>query len=322
MNTRIKTTIAGLITAAALIVPAAASAHVTLQPDTAPAGAFERLDVRVPNEEDDAATTKVEVEIPDGIIFLSTEPVAGWETTVKKEKLDKPIEAFGEEYNEQIATVTFEATGPGLQPGEFQDFGLSLGLPDAPDEALTFPAIQTYDNGDVVRWVGPEDADEPAPIVTLTAAEGHHGSDPADEEVAPAADVEADDEGSDTLAVIALIVGGLGLLAGLWAAVTAAAAAVDPSRSNHDREAAAGDQRPPPLRSAPGADRSAPRRRSDAAAACRRAGARGARPHQPARRVDRLRLARRHPVRLQRARRGRLRRDPRLRRRGRAGADR
>ena len=42
--------------AALLLAPAAAQAHVTLQPDTAPAGGFTRLDVRVPNERDDAGT--------------------------------------------------------------------------------------------------------------------------------------------------------------------------------------------------------------------------------------------------------------------------
>ena len=223
MNAKTKTTIAGLIATAALLAPAAASAHVTLQPESVPAGSFERLDVRVPNETDDAATTKVEVELPDGIIFLSTEPVPGWEATVKKEKLEEPIEAFGDEYNEQVGTVTFEATGAGIEPGQFQDFGLSVGLPESEGTALEFPAIQTYDNGDVVRWVGPEDSEEPAPVVELTAAEGEHGSDPAAAATEPAdeADDGDEDEGSDTLAVIALIVGGLGLLAGLWAASTA-----------------------------------------------------------------------------------------------------
>ena len=45
-------------------------------------------------------------------------------------------------------------------------------------EKLTFKALQTYEDGEVVRWIGPEDADEPAPVVTLTAADsgGGHGA--------------------------------------------------------------------------------------------------------------------------------------------------
>ena len=58
-----------------LLAPAAAQAHVTLQPDTAPAGGFTRLDVRVPNERDDAGTTKVDVQLPPGFIAASYEPV-------------------------------------------------------------------------------------------------------------------------------------------------------------------------------------------------------------------------------------------------------
>ena len=61
-----KTIIAATTAAAALAAPAAAPAHVTLQPDEAPAGGFARMDVRVPNEDDTNATTKVVVQMPPG----------------------------------------------------------------------------------------------------------------------------------------------------------------------------------------------------------------------------------------------------------------
>ena len=157
--------------AALLIAPAAAQAHVTLQPESVPAGGFTRLDVRVPNELDDATTTKVEVQFPPGFLFASYEPVPGWAGAVKFRKLDEPAEAFGEEFNEEVDTVTFTAEGKGIQPGQFQDFGLSLSIPDTPGETLTFPALQTYSNNDVVRWIGEPDSEEPAPTVTLTEAE-------------------------------------------------------------------------------------------------------------------------------------------------------
>jgi uncharacterized protein YcnI len=117
--------------ALALAVAAApASAHVTLQPAEVPAGAFKRLDVRVPNERDDAATTKVQVQFPPGFIFLSHEPTAGWSTKVAMRTLDTPVEAFGEQHDEEVDTVTFTARDGGIGPGEFRDFGLSVGLPD------------------------------------------------------------------------------------------------------------------------------------------------------------------------------------------------
>jgi periplasmic copper chaperone A len=210
---KLKTTIA--MATLALAAPTAAQAHVTVQPEEVPAGGFARLDVRVPNERDDAATDKVEVRMPGGFAFVSTEPVPGWKADVKTEKLDQPIEEEGEEITEQVSTVTFTATEPdaAIQPGEFRDFGLSVGMPsDAREgDVLTFPALQTYDSGEVVRWIGPPDSEEPAAQVTLTApAEAE-----ASGEVEEAAQTDEDDGGASTgLAVTALIVGALGLVAG------------------------------------------------------------------------------------------------------------
>ena len=226
--------------AATLALPAAASAHVTLQPSSAPADGFTRLDVRVPNERDDAGTVKVDVQLPPGFAFVSYEPRPGWKVSVKREKLDEPIEVEGGlEVDEGVSQITW--TGSGEQgvigPGEFVDFGLSLRMPkgEAGDK-LTFKALQTYDDGDVVRWIGPEDAEEPAPVVTLTdaASGGGHGApgsaggdtavssgaEPAAENTsAPAA--ESGDDGGDGLAIAALGVGVLALGAGVAALLTA-----------------------------------------------------------------------------------------------------
>jgi uncharacterized protein YcnI len=206
----------------AVVAPAAAQAHVTVQPESVPAGGFTRLDVRVPNERDDAATEKVEVQMPDGFLFVSYEPVEGWTVDVKSEKLDQPAEAFGEEITEQVKSVAFTAdsAAAAIQPGQFRDFGLSVGMPEdaGAGETLTFPAIQTYDSGEVVRWIGEPDADEPAAQVTLTAGEEEHSSEHATAATADDQDEDDDDEGAPVwLTVVALIVGALGLLAGVTA---------------------------------------------------------------------------------------------------------
>jgi periplasmic copper chaperone A len=197
-STTIPRAAAVLGTAAALALPAAAQAHVTIQPDTAEAGSFTRVNVRVPNERDKAGTSKVQVQLPSGFEFVSYEPRPGWTVAVEKS-------------GDSVREITW--TGHGRQgvigPGQFMDFGLSVKMPDGkPGQKLTFKAIQTYDNGEVVRWIGPEDAEEPAPTVTLTAAGG--------EEPAPASSTTTSDDGggSDTLSIIALIVGALGLAAG------------------------------------------------------------------------------------------------------------
>jgi uncharacterized protein YcnI len=211
-----KRTIALATLAGTLAIPAAAGAHVTLQPEEAPAGDFTRMDVRVPNERDNAGTTKVDVQLPPGFIFASYEPEPGWDVKVTKRKLDTPIESHGEQITEEVGRITWTGDGKTgiIRPGEFQDFGLSVGTPDKPGSTLTFKAIQTYENGEVVRWIGPPDADEPAPQVRLTAAEETAGGAPAAVRTAgPSAD---EDDGAPVwLVVVALAVGALGLLAGI-----------------------------------------------------------------------------------------------------------
>ena len=96
-------------------------------------------------------------------------------------------------------------------------------MPNEPGKALTFKALQTYTGGEVVRWIGPPDAEEPAPQVTLTAAEeeeagsGHTTEAAAEPAAAEASDDdgEDDDDGPSTgLVIVALILGALGLAAG------------------------------------------------------------------------------------------------------------
>jgi periplasmic copper chaperone A len=208
-------------TAALLALAPVASAHVTLQPEEIPAGGFTRIDVRVPTERDDASTTKVEVQLPPGFLFVSTEPVPGWDAKIVKRKLDKPVEQFGEQISEEVGRVSFTAKGgaAGIGPGEFQDFGLSVSVPDKAGSTLAFKAVQTYSSGEVVRWIGPADSEQPAPQVKLAAAEAEGGaSKPAAEEqsAAPAQSGDDDDSGN-MLAIIALVVAIAGLAAGLLA---------------------------------------------------------------------------------------------------------
>ena len=158
-----------------------ARAHVTVQPPEAKAGSFARFVVRVPNERDNAATTKVEVQLPPGLEHVSFQPKAGWARAVSG------------------TTVTWE--GGRIEPGEFDEFGFSARMPEQPG-TLEFPAVQTYSSGEVVRWIGPADADEPAGRVTVIAAEAE-GVD----------DDEDDDEESDVDVVLGGIGVGLGAVA-------------------------------------------------------------------------------------------------------------
>jgi uncharacterized protein YcnI len=145
------------------------------------------------------------VQFPPGFEFVSYEPRPGWRVTTKG----------GSEVDE----ITW--TGDGKQgviaPGQFVDFGLSLKMPDGnAGDKLTFKALQTYDDGEVVRWIGPEDAEEPAPTVILTAASAA-GDQPASSQ---RAEEPAGADGGDGLAIAALVVGALALVAGVAALLT------------------------------------------------------------------------------------------------------
>jgi uncharacterized protein YcnI len=199
-----------LVLAGALLAVPAASAHVTLNPSEVPADSFSRFAVRVPTERPDADTTKVVLQLPEGLFFVSFQPKPGWKRTVTMEQLDPPVEVFGEEQTERIATVTWE--GGTIAPGEFDEFGLSAKVPNSAGQTLVFPAVQTYSSGEVVRWIGAADADEPAPRVSLTAVASEEAAASATEEAA-AADAEDDSD----LDGLALAVGVAGLVAGLAA---------------------------------------------------------------------------------------------------------
>ena len=222
-----RTPILAVALAGALLAPAAAQAHVTLQPKTAAAGSYARLDVRVPNERDDASTEKVELQFPAGFASASYEPVPGWTVKVAKKKLDTPVKTDDGEITEGVDTITWTADSAkdAIPPGAFQDFGLSVKIPGKEGDTLTFKALQTYSGGEVVRWIGAEGADTPAPTVSVAAAAGaDHGAATEAATPAPTATTapaaatasDSDDGGSGNgLAIVALIVGALGLVIGL-----------------------------------------------------------------------------------------------------------
>ncbi|MFJ9816017.1 YcnI family protein [Streptomyces sp. NPDC101151] len=222
---------------AVLALSAPAFAHVTVQPEgPAAKGGYAVVDFKVPNERDDASTTKLEVSLPADhpIASVRPQPVPGWNVTVTKSKLDKPLEMHGEKIDEAVTKVTWTADGKGIEPGFFQKFPLSLGaLPEDADQ-LTFKAIQTYSDKDVVRWIevqqkGQEEPEKPAPVLELSAAtDDHHGgstaedaSDKSDAKSEKTAAAEDSNGGSDTtarvLGVVGIVIGVAGVGYGVLA---------------------------------------------------------------------------------------------------------
>lgn len=170
--------ILGVLAAAIVALGASAAvAHVTVNPGSAPKGGFEVLSFNVPNEEPNANTVKLEVELPTKypIAFVSTQPMPGWTVVTQKTTLAKPVTTDDGQVTEAVSRISWTATDGGLKPGEFDLFTISAGpLPTKPNK-LVFKAIQTYSDGTVVSWIqqtvkGAPEPEHPAPVLKLTKA--------------------------------------------------------------------------------------------------------------------------------------------------------
>ncbi|MFF0156950.1 YcnI family protein [Streptomyces sp. NPDC005263] len=161
---------AGVLTAAG-----AASAHVTVHPDSYAKGATDGLlTFRVPDEEDTADTTKVQVFLPTDhpVLGVLVSPHDGWTAKVTNTKLKTPVRTDDGTITDAASEITW--TGGRIRPGQYEDFDVAFGqLPDNTGQ-LTFKALQTYSDGKIVRWIdvatsGDDEAENPAPVVKLTA---------------------------------------------------------------------------------------------------------------------------------------------------------
>jgi periplasmic copper chaperone A len=217
-----KTGVLALVAAGALACPAVAQAHVSLHPNTVPTGSFATLDIRVPNEETRANTAKLVVQMPPGFTDASIGDVPGWTAKVATHKLAKPVKTDDGLQTEGVSKITWIGTGSlgKIPPRDFQSFPISVEIPGKPGSVLTFKTLQYYDSGKIVRWIGPPDSETPAPTVDVTAPGGVledvAGGEAGPAGVGPTASTTDSSDGgsSDTLAIIALIVGALGLVAG------------------------------------------------------------------------------------------------------------
>ncbi|SEH03220.1 Uncharacterized protein YcnI [Nonomuraea solani] len=180
---------------AGLALPALA--HVTIQPGTAEQGGFSKVAFRVPNERDDASTTKIEVTFPADhpLAFVSVKPLPGWDVKVTEGKLPKPVKTEYGDLEEAVTKIVW--SGGKINPGEFQEFEVSMGQLPKDTDSLTFPTKQTYSGGEVVNWAdAPKtdgtEAEHPAPVLKLVPAGAGNGhGTAASASASPSADAAA-----------------------------------------------------------------------------------------------------------------------------------
>jgi uncharacterized protein YcnI len=175
----------GVTAVAVLGFGSAAGAHVTVNPSSATQGGYAKLTFRVPNEKATASTTILEVVFPEDapIPSVSVKPVPGWTAQVQRRTLSEPIDGgHGEQISEVVGSIVWTASaGAEIGPGQFQEFDVSLGPLPAVDQMI-FKALQTYADGDVVRWIDEPSTDpavhleHPAPVLRLAPAGGAQDS--------------------------------------------------------------------------------------------------------------------------------------------------
>ena len=176
--------------ALALIIPAAASAHARVSPAVSLSNKLQLYSLAVPTEKSGLTTSKIVMTVPSGFgIDSFVPPPPGW---------TQQIQQTGSGDNAVITKVTW--TGGHTPTGEDSLFQF-LAQPSAA-QTYTFQVQQTYSDGSIVNWSGPESSDAPAPTIQAVSSIGGGGT--------------------STLTIIALILAVLALLAGGFALVTGA----------------------------------------------------------------------------------------------------
>jgi uncharacterized protein YcnI len=176
------------LAAAALALPALASAHARVSPAVSVANKLQLYSLAVPTEKDGLTTTKVVMTVPDGFgIDSFVAPPAPWRVQLAQ---------TGSGDSAVITKVTL--TGGHTPTGEDTLFQF-LAQPSAA-KAYTFGVQQTYSDGSIVNWSGPESSDSPAPTIDVATSLGGGGT--------------------SALTIVALIVGVLALLVGGFAIVS------------------------------------------------------------------------------------------------------
>ncbi|EST35144.1 YcnI family protein [Streptomyces roseochromogenus] len=209
--------------AAVLLAAGAACAHVTVHPDSYAKGATDGvLTFRVPNEEDSASTTKVQVFLPTDhpVLGVLVHPQDGWTAKVTTTKLKTPVKTDDGTITEAASEITF--SGGRIGAGQYEDFDVAFGQLPGDTGQLVFKTLQTYSDGKVARWIeeptGGDEPENPAPVLKLTAgAAGDAGAAPV--KTASATAKTAGDSTARGLGIAGLVVGVLGLAAAAFAIV-------------------------------------------------------------------------------------------------------
>ncbi|HXR45326.1 MAG TPA: DUF1775 domain-containing protein [Pseudolysinimonas sp.] len=202
----------------ALSAPLSASAHVSLETDTASPGTFTTLTFRVPDESTDGAgTNKLTLTLPEATPLASVSyiPVPGWTTELTTTELAKPVTTGDATTTRAVTRVTWTAqSGSELGAGSLGLFRLFVGpVPDT--GSLKLPVDQQYTDGTIVSWNGAAGAEHPAPVLYVNdpPAKDDDADSAPEVTAAPAQTTAAQpDVLARVLGILGLVVGAVGIV--------------------------------------------------------------------------------------------------------------
>jgi uncharacterized protein YcnI len=152
-----------------------ASAHVTLENRQAAVGSYYKAVFAVPHGCAGSATTKIRVQIPEGVIAIKPMPKPGWNVETVKGKYATVYELHGSKLSEGVKEVVW--SGGKLADDNYDEFVMASFLTPSlkPNSTLYFPVVQECEQG-VNRWIdiprdgqgGHDESKSPAPGLKLT----------------------------------------------------------------------------------------------------------------------------------------------------------
>jgi uncharacterized protein YcnI len=215
--------VSGLVLGLVVVSASSAWAVVTIDPDRATQGEPSAdVSFRVSNIEP-VSTTRFQVVFPSRPVFASVfaRSVPGWTTTVVTRHLAKPIRTDSGDVSDAVSEIswTADAAESAVKTDTFERFDVLIG-PLPYTTQIVFKAVETFANGDVVRWTQTKTPDDPqpgvpAPVLQLTppTAPVTPGSLSGAEADANAR-LQSQLDSARTIGVLGLVVGTLGLIVG------------------------------------------------------------------------------------------------------------
>ena len=149
---RFRATAVAITITSLLALAATASAHIQVTPSEVAPGDPVLFTVLVPGERDES-TTQVEVQVPKDVLPFSYGDSPGWKRELVK--------------GDDGSVASIKWTGKAAPDG-FAEFTFLASTPET-EGPLAWKALQTYESGDVVRWIGEAGTELPAAVVTVSA---------------------------------------------------------------------------------------------------------------------------------------------------------